>query len=77
MKIYGYVKGDEDLTNLSELQEVTLELDVPTLRSLVKFLSHTIEEMERRGDEFGHRHFSSFDKLMTDQPEFIITRPHD
>ncbi len=46
MRAYGYLKGDEDAAEPTELTEVTLDCSVDELRRLRAFLDQVIEKRE-------------------------------
>ena len=60
MKIYGYIKGDENGA-VKELCEVTLHVDLATLNLIRDFVSHAMEELNNNESaEFGHLHLKDF-----------------
>ena len=58
VELYGYPKGDEELSSPLELREVTFVASPETLRRLASFLNQTATEMEKYGKGFDHEHFS-------------------
>ena len=78
MRLFGYLKQLDDESDEDEkimtLGEVTIAADVATLRKLVVFVNHVIAEIEKHGDDFGHRHFSDFDPSVPDHPQLVIAR---
>ncbi len=75
MKLYGYPEA-QDLDSPLAMGEMTIVAAPEILRQLAAFLIHTAEQMEMRGDGFGHEHYSDFVKDRTDgSPEIVVSRP--
>lgn len=62
MKVYGYATDNDDLISLDE---ITLQASVVELKEVVAFLKNTIDLMEKHKENFGHEHFSDYNKKLS------------
>ena len=59
MNIYGYSMNEDDIRHLSE---VTLHVTEKEINDVILFLNYAAKLMAKHGDQFGHEHFSDFNK---------------
>lgn len=66
MKAFGYRKDDED-GPLLHLKEVTLQCAARDLETIIEFLGHVKDLMDKHGEDFGHEHLRDFCKKQNEE----------
>ncbi len=75
MKIYGYKDdGSAEVTEPSELAEITLVANPDELRKIAKFIESAAEGMEKQKG-WEHEHLSDKFKEFTTSPHFVVFNP--
>jgi len=71
MKLYAYL--NDDLTNLRELEEVSVQATAKELRRLARFIDHCATCIEKEGQSWEHEHIIDF---FADHagPDVVVTR---
>lgn len=75
MKVFGYIKSDEEAETPSELKEVALRLSVAEIDSLVAFLQDAKKRFESCKPTTGqsHLHLRDWQKSRTpSDPDLIV-----
>ena len=79
IKLFGYTEytseDDYDSSEYVHLREVTLAASPQVLRRIAKFMEYTANEIEKYGDDFGHRHLGDYDKEISNSPAFVLVAP--
>ena len=77
MKIFGYQTSTnpDEVSESSELAEITVTATPDELRRIATFLTRVADEMAGWTDATYHRHLSDLDKSFESSPHFVVYLP--
>jgi hypothetical protein len=77
MNIYGYKKEKLSNQGLLAMKEVTFAAEPALIREIAEFLIKAADQMDKRGEKFGHMHVDEVIKKWKKSWPQIIVAPVD